>query len=94
VDQEKAADALGILRSGEERVRQRTRRQKALTLGVTGGLTLLGFARKDIRHPVVRRVAAGVVLGVSRSAFAWFGMNERLVGRVRVDSVGSVEREV
>ncbi len=95
-----AADALGILREGEQLVRRRARRQQLLTLGTHAVTTVLWAGRKDIRDPVRRRaVGAGLVLGIaglglweldrSRVGTLW---SERVVQQRPDLAVGETER--
>ncbi len=55
-----AADALRILREGEQHVRREARRERALRLGGQAVTGVLWLGRKDLRDPVRRRTVGAV----------------------------------
>lgn len=80
-DAQKAADALGILLAGRKRVRQQTRREKALSLGAAAALTVLGYARKDVANPALRRLTGLAWLAGSFAYGAWQGDGMTVLAR-------------
>lgn len=74
-----AADALRILREGEQHVRREARRERALRLGGQAVTGVLWLGRKDLRDPVRRR-AVGAVAAAGMVGLALWEFDRSRVG--------------
>jgi hypothetical protein len=80
MDAERAEEALGVLRSGRDRVLRESRRERALEIASRAVGTVLWLGVKDIRRPAARRAANVVVYAGLFGWAAWRVNKTRVMG--------------
>jgi hypothetical protein len=87
MDAERAEEALGVLRSGRDRVLRETSREELLTLATRSVGTVVWLGLRDVRNPVARRSAKAALFAGLIGFAVW------RVRRMKVTGVFSARQQ-